>query len=235
MSIRVISGSQQSKVLTRISWSDSGNATGIVQPFLPSPPPDILNDNFESAPPHEDLTPVVMENTFEQEERLELAKQVAYALGFADGERAGLEKAELEMKPVLNRMSQSIAEFATLRRRVRQEAEQDLVRLSLAIAKKILHRELSVDPQALTGVVKAALETIESREIKKIRLHPKEVESIRTGLASAGLPPEVEIVADGGLERGAILLDTVRGELDASVNTQLLEIERGFVDRLEGK
>lgn len=202
---------------------------------MPSPPPEILNDNLEAAPPLEDLTPVVVENTFEQEERLEMAKQLAYSLGLADGERAGLEKAELEMKPVLNRMSQSIAEFATLRRRVRQEAEQDLVRLSLAIAKKILHRELSVDPHALAGVVKAALETIELREIKKIRLHPKEVEVIRSGLVSAGLPPEVEIIADGGLERGAILLDTVRGELDASVNTQLLEIERGFVDRLEGK
>ena len=71
--------------------------------------------------------------------------------------------------------------------------------------------------------------------MKKIRLHPKEVEAIRSGLVSAGLPPEVEIIADGGLERGAIFLDTVRGELDASVNTQLLEIERGFVDRLEGK
>lgn len=235
MSTRVISRSQQSTEIPRISWSESGTATGIAQPFLPSPPPEILNDNLESAPPLEDLTPVVVENTFGQEERLEMAKQLAYALGLADGERAGLEKAELEMKPVLNRMSQSIAEFATLRRRVRQEAEQDLVRLSLAIAKKILHRELSVDPQALAGVVKAALETIELREMKKIRLHPKEVEAIRSGLVSAGLPPEVEIIADGGLERGAIFLDTVRGELDASVNTQLLEIERGFVDRLEGK
>ena len=235
MSTRVISRSQESTQLPRISWSDSGSATGIVQPFLPSPPPDILNDNFETTPATEDHSAAIVKTSVEQQELLEIAKQVSYGLGLADGERIGLEKAESEMKPVLNRMNQSIAEFATLRRRICKEAEQDLVRLSVAIAKKILHRELSVDPQALAGVVKAALETIESREIKKIRLHPKEIEAIRSGLVSAGLGPEVEIIADGSLERGAILLDTVKGELDCSVHTQLLEIERGFVDRLEGK
>ena len=47
---------------------------------------------------------------------------------------------------------------------------------------------------------------------------------------SMGLPRRVEVIGDPGLERGAAILDSSRGALDASVETQLAEIERGFAD-----
>jgi flagellar assembly protein FliH len=45
-----------------------------------------------------------------------------------------------------------------------------------------------------------------------------------------GLPRVVEVMADPGLPRGTAILDSSRGALDASVETQLAEIERGFAD-----
>jgi len=45
-----------------------------------------------------------------------------------------------------------------------------------------------------------------------------------------GLPQRVEVVADPGLERGAAILESSRGALDVSVETQLAEVERGFAD-----
>jgi flagellar assembly protein FliH len=49
-------------------------------------------------------------------------------------------------------------------------------------------------------------------------------------LASLNLPSRVEVAGDPGLERGSVVLDTARGSLDSSVETQLQEIERGFAD-----
>jgi flagellar assembly protein FliH len=43
------------------------------------------------------------------------------------------------------------------------------------------------------------------------------------------------VTPDPGLERGAAVLETARGELDASIETQLAEIERGFADLVEGR
>jgi flagellar biosynthesis/type III secretory pathway protein FliH len=40
------------------------------------------------------------------------------------------------------------------------------------------------------------------------------------------------VVADSGLERGGVVFETPRGNLDASLETQLLEIQRGLSDRL---
>jgi flagellar biosynthesis/type III secretory pathway protein FliH len=42
----------------------------------------------------------------------------------------------------------------------------------------------------------------------------------------------VKIAIDPSLRPGDLLIDTPAGELDASVNTQLHEIERGFAERL---
>ena len=58
-----------------------------------------------------------------------------------------------------------------MRQRFRQEAEEDIVKLALAIARRVLHRELTVAPDALLGLVKAALEKIEAREVHT-RAHP---------------------------------------------------------------
>jgi flagellar biosynthesis/type III secretory pathway protein FliH len=42
------------------------------------------------------------------------------------------------------------------------------------------------------------------------------------------------LVADKTLDRGAAIFETNRGNLDASAETQLLEIEQGLTDRLRG-
>jgi flagellar assembly protein FliH len=40
----------------------------------------------------------------------------------------------------------------------------------------------------------------------------------------------LELVSDAKLPRGSAIFETSRGDLDASIDTQLLEIERGFTD-----
>ena len=40
----------------------------------------------------------------------------------------------------------------------------------------------------------------------------------------------VTVVADPGLPVGAVLFETTRGTIDAGLETQLKEIERGFAD-----
>jgi flagellar assembly protein FliH len=54
---------------------------------------------------------------------------------------------------------------------------------------------------------------------------------MRTHLSDLGVPPGTEIVADTALQIGDVIIETRRGDLDASLETQLREIERGFADR----
>ncbi len=146
--------------------------------------------------------------------------------------KKGREAAANEIKVANDRLSQTLRDLVALKRRIRSEAEADVVKLSLAIAKRILHRELSADPESIQGVVHAGLQKLQNREIMRVRIPPSALDPVRSALEKASLLPAVSIVADAKLHNGDLIFETSLGELDASLETQLREIERGFTDRL---
>jgi flagellar biosynthesis/type III secretory pathway protein FliH len=88
-----------------------------------------------------------------------------------------------------------------------------------------------VDAEALQGLVKGALEKLSAREICRIRAHPELEPGIRRCLERES-QSGIQVIGDATLERGGILVETSRGKLDASLETQLAEIGRGLADRL---
>ncbi len=156
----------------------------------------------------------------------------AHAAGLREGEAAGRQRAAAELQPVIDRLARAIDEIAGLRARLRAEAEADLIQLSLAIARRVLRRELAIDPEALHGLVLGALEKLSGQEISRVRVHPAHTalvsESLRRNSASA----RVEVIGDPSRVLGTVVFETQHGNLDASVDSQLQEIERGLADRL---
>lgn len=131
------------------------------------------------------------------------------------------------------RMSKCIAEVSQMRPRFRREVEEDAIRLSLAIAKKVIRRELAVDTDALQGLVRIALERISARDVLAFRVSAADAPVLTKQLAALGVPPEVTVRPEPGLPRGSLFVDSAQGVLDVSVDTQLKEIERGLVDALD--
>jgi flagellar assembly protein FliH len=160
-------------------------------------------------------------------EKLREARQA----GYREGESAGRQAAQNELRAVLERLGRSLEDLAALRPRLREQAEKDLVRLAVAIARRVVRRELTIDPDALTGLVKAALEQLASEERIRVRTHPEHEAAVRTCLSHAGRASGAEVVSDPALDRGALIFETERGDLEASAETQLAEIERGLTDR----
>jgi flagellar assembly protein FliH len=156
--------------------------------------------------------------------------QAAHQQGVQEGHRAARQEMGAQLEAMHVRMARAIEEMSGMRQRFRHEAEEDVVALALAIARRILHRELTMAPDALLGLVKAALEKIEAREVHHVRIRPEDAPMVKQFLEKMGLPQKVEVISDPGLERGSAILDSSRGALDASVETQLAEIERGLAD-----
>ncbi len=167
----------------------------------------------------------------ELEREVEQREQQAFTAGFRKGEAAGQEAAAAALNPLLQRLAQTIAEVSDSRRKLRRDAEEDLVRLSLAIARRVLHRELSVDPEAIVGLVRAAFDRLELREVDRIRVHPDDAELLKRHLEQLE-HGRFEVAPDPRLERGAVIFETAHGHLDTSIETQLQEIQRGLIDRI---
>jgi flagellar assembly protein FliH len=156
--------------------------------------------------------------------------RAAHQQGYEEGQAAVRQSLTGQLEAMQAKLARSIEELAGLRARYRREAEQDIVQLALAVARRILHRELTMAPDALLGLVKAALERIEAREVHHVRVAREDAAMVSHFFEQMGLPHRIEVIADPGLERGGAILESNRGLLDASVDTQLKEIERGFAD-----
>jgi flagellar assembly protein FliH len=181
-----------------------------------------------SRPRAAEAAPVTESRLSEQE--AEARTRAAYNQGLAAGEAAALQRMQQKLDPVLNGLNAMIAELASTRKRVRAEAEDDAVKLAIAIARRVLYRELSTDPEAILGLVKAAFSKLNARETHRLRVSPSDAAAIQEHRAKLQLPPALEVASDGSLTPGSAIFETTRGELDASVDTQLSEIDRGLTD-----
>jgi flagellar assembly protein FliH len=163
--------------------------------------------------------------------RVEAETAAAYQRGFQEGEARANAAAADQVQAAVLRMAKSVAEAAALRPRLRQQAESDVVQLALAIARKVLRREMSIDPSAMQALVKVALEKLERHEICRLYVHPQQAAAVRAALDSHGAG-SVEVTAEMARDEGSLVFETNRGKLDASVSAQLEEIERGLTDRV---
>jgi len=154
----------------------------------------------------------------------------AHKKGFEEGQAAAKQSAAAQLEAMQMKLARSIEELSGSRLRYRREAEQDVVALALAVARRILHRELTVAPEVLLGLVKAALDKMEAREVHQVRISPADAPLVCQFFEQMGLPQRIEVIPDASLGRGGVLVESSRGLLDASVDTQLAEIERGFAD-----
>lgn len=166
------------------------------------------------------------------ETRLQAEVETARREAFQRGVEEGRRQAAAQLEGEFARLARAVEEAAGFKARLRAQAERELVELALAIARRILRRELHVDAEAVLGLAKAALEKASLREVAAVRLHPAHAAPVRAHLARIGAPESIEVQEDPSLEPGAVIVETGRGMIDASLDSQLDEIGRGLADAL---
>ena len=168
------------------------------------------------------------ERSFENE--LNAARKEALEVGRASerGEHTARVAAAAEA------LREALKDFVGGRDRYLAQVEQEVVRLALAIAARILHREAMMDPLLLAGAVRVALgQLADTTEVKlrvPVREHGMWSEMLRL---LPNLPLRPAVIADEGLMTGECLFETHLGNVDLGVRSQIAEIERGFFDLLE--
>lgn len=161
---------------------------------------------------------------------LEARLQAAFKEGLAVGEATAAQKAGELAAPVLTNFGAIAQQLLAARKHARQETEEPMVRLAIAIARRILHREIATDPAAVLGLVRSGIERLNLRETYRLRLALGDAQIAIDNRSDLGLPAAIEIISDPTLPPGSAIFETARGELDVSAYTQLDEIERGFAD-----
>lgn len=176
-----------------------------------------------------------LEKELEERERqfgrkLESARQEAMERGRqqAGGEQAAWrQQAAAAMTAALDGLRARTDEYLA-------QVEQEVVRLALGVAERILHRESQLDPLLLSGAVRVALGQLAESAKVRLRVPAGQREMwAELVLLMPGLPLRPEICADPEMEGSDAVLETDVGTIDLGVRSQLKEIERGFFDLLE--
>ncbi len=160
--------------------------------------------------------------------RLEMARAEAQAEARIEWERRVEERIAEERAAVLK----ACEEFRRERERYFAGVETEVVKLALAIAARVLHREAKLDPLLLTGVVRVALEKVAEDSTTVLRVPENAIEMWQEVFLQ-GPESSVQIMADERLDAGECVLDTNVGRVQLGVSAQLEEIERGFFDLMQ--
>jgi flagellar assembly protein FliH len=194
-----------------------------------------VNEIHRSTPaPDEPDTAALKRRIAQLEQSLAETEHAAYARGRREAEAEAQQRFSASMQNTADRLAQSVKQLADVRPRLCKEAEADLLRLAMAIAQRVLHRQLTIDATALEALVKVSLDRLGRQEQIRVRVSTALADTVRGILAKLS-SRAVEVTADSNLEAGGLIFETNRGLLDASIHSQLDEIERGLIDRLDNR
>lgn len=173
-------------------------------------------------------TPAAEADPRQQQARLATLERDAFAKGYEQGERAGLEAGAARAEAMLGRLAQTIEEVAEVRRDMIRQTERQMVQLALAIAKRIVRREIALDRDLTQTMARLALERLGDSTTVTLRLHPDDFAAIGNH-CDEWQRSHVSVVADRDVSRGGCLVESDFGFIDGSVEAQFHEVARALL------
>ncbi len=164
------------------------------------------------------------------------AESIAYERGLAEGKKMAEEtfqaRLEAELEPLRCQFAQRLDELARLRDQLFQQYETELIQLALAIARKIVQREVTVDREIVLAIAKVALSRLSDHTAARIHVHPFDYQYLVNNKSAflTGKQGAIDIIEDRSITRGGCLIETDVGEVDARIEEQFKEIDAGFFE-----
>jgi flagellar assembly protein FliH len=185
---------------------------------------DSINSAAEAASEAHESAPA--EPPFDLEACLQAAREQGRREAI-DASHVSTEQRILAEREAVTR---TVQQFEAEKQRYFGDVEQEVVKLSLAIAERVLHRESAMDPTFLAGAARVALEQVADSSDIVLRVSAEEADRWIETMKSA--PKGMIIEADEAMQRGECVLKTRSGTVQLGLRAQLQEIERGFFELL---
>jgi len=108
----------------------------------------------------------------ETETKVQQIKDEAYKEGFEAGHLQGMQQRYDEAEPLAQQVNKILEQLFSLRKVVRFQAEEELVKLALQISKNVVAEEIKLNQDVINNIVKAALHETEVKGKIYLYLHP---------------------------------------------------------------
>ena len=120
-----------------------------------------------------------------------------------------------------------------------ESAEQTILQLAMQVSEKIIGHELSSSKESFLYIVKKVLKEVREYPEIQLRVHHKNYPFLLTAQEEimSIFPKETTfyIYPDEDLQETACIIETSKGRIDASVDSQLHELKQKLIELLEGE
>jgi flagellar assembly protein FliH len=163
---------------------------------------------------------------------LTLVETNAFENGFREGEKSGMAMAEQKMETIMKSHAEAILEIGRMKSSLYAQVEKEVVKLAIEVAKKIIHREIQVDPDIIQTLIRVTLANVAAKNPVTIRVNPVDFNYIseRQAALSQSEAKNISIVPDKSIERGGCLVETDCGDIDARLEEKFREVEHAFFE-----
>lgn len=155
-----------------------------------------------------------------------------------EGCQEGLKKAENEIENdrqlAIKRNQMLIEEARKNKLEIIRSTEADIVRLVMAVAKKVIVSEIQIHPEIIVDITRQAIEYLDHPDNVKVHVNPDEMKYLLDAIESEGLVDsidddvEINIKADKRISKGGCVIDSSNGSVDARYETRFENVENAI-------
>lgn len=159
------------------------------------------------------------------------ARQNGYQEGYNEGKKISDE--------LIKEANQYKNQYYIQREEILKETEGDVVTLVLDICDKVFNDFVENNKESVLSIISKGINSLNGREKLVIRVSIEDYDFVEMYkdriLVMANLVEEIEIKADNSLNSGGCVIETSKGNVDASMETQLNEIRKLLKDLLNSE
>jgi flagellar assembly protein FliH len=156
-------------------------------------------------------------------------KEGARKAGQQQGYQDGYNDGKAEMDRLIERLKIIIQAAIDKRKEIIEDSEEQIVRIILLMARKVVKHITDKDEKVVIENIKAALQKVQGKEQIVIRVNSKDLEMTTEHkeefIAMIEDLKFIKILEDSRVDRGGCVIETDFGSIDARIATQLEEIE----------
>ena len=150
------------------------------------------------------------------------------------GSQEGLRRGEEQVAVQVASLAEMLSGFVSLKKDLLGQYEAQLLDLAMVIARKIVHQELSQNPEVIATIAGETIREMPAKGPITLKVHPDDYQVLNDKLPALQAEFEqleqVQLVASEGLDRGSCILETSVGQVDAGLNTKFAEIRDALDD-----
>ncbi|MDI6823463.1 MAG: FliH/SctL family protein [Bacillota bacterium] len=157
------------------------------------------------------------------EEARQRGEREGWEAGFAAGQEAARAQVQQEAEETMHAALALLEDARRERVMILRQARQDVVRMALDLAARILEREVSLSPEVVREQAAILLRRLEQGEKATLHVHPDDVAVIQPWLPelARACGANLEVAADPAVGRGGVMVETPHGYLDGRLDRQL--------------